>query len=99
MGTAFTGIVNSFVTDIVSPVLGVYVSHSSIFSIIYLILFFLSMTQKNLENVFVVLHCASNASMACIPWAGTGRPYSTVLQANTDGAVTVNISNSSIIMF
>lgn len=44
--------------------------------------------QKNLENNFLVLRCASNATKSCK--GGAGHPYTTILEATTDGAVTWN---------
>ncbi|KAI9334039.1 large-conductance mechanosensitive channel, partial [Obelidium mucronatum] len=72
VGAAFTAIVNSFVNDLITPVIGLA-------------------TQRNLANLFLVIHCAANATLACK--RGTNHPYGTVLQAATDGAATWNYGN------
>ncbi|KAI8842824.1 large-conductance mechanosensitive channel [Chytriomyces cf. hyalinus JEL632] len=71
VGGAFTAIVNSFVADLITPVIGLA-------------------TQKNLNNLFIVIHCSAN-STTCRK--GTDHPYATILQATTDGAATWNYGN------
>ncbi|KAI8621749.1 large-conductance mechanosensitive channel [Chytriomyces sp. MP71] len=72
MGAAFTSIVNSFVNDLVLPVIGLA-------------------TQKNLDNLFLVIHCGKNSTLGCV--TGNQHPYSTIVQAAGDGAATWNYGN------
>ncbi|KAJ3211129.1 hypothetical protein HDU82_006654 [Entophlyctis luteolus] len=72
MGAAFTAIVNSFVNDLITPVIGL-------------------IGQKNLGNLFLVIHCSSNSTMGC-KTGGTG-PYATISIATADGAATWNYGN------
>ncbi|KAJ3066001.1 hypothetical protein HDU98_010668 [Podochytrium sp. JEL0797] len=75
VGGAFTAIVKSFVSDLISPIIGLA-------------------TQKNLANLFLVIHCpkGKNATLAInsLCKTGTEHPYTTVLQANKAGATTWN---------
>ncbi|KAJ3239747.1 hypothetical protein HDU81_005463 [Chytriomyces hyalinus] len=72
VGGAFTTIVDSFVNDLISPVIGMA-------------------TQKNLNNLFLVISCSDNSTHGCL--TGYGHNYTTVLQATTDGAATWNYGN------
>ncbi|KAI8621750.1 large-conductance mechanosensitive channel [Chytriomyces sp. MP71] len=72
VGGAFTAIVNSFVNDLITPVIGLA-------------------TQKNLGNLFLVIHCSKNSTLSCK--TGNDHPYTTILQATTDGAATWNYGN------
>ncbi|KAJ3239746.1 hypothetical protein HDU81_005462 [Chytriomyces hyalinus] len=89
VGGAFTSIVQSFVNDIISPIIGLA-------------------TQKNLNNMFLIIHCSANSPLGCRK--GSDHPYGTVLvrrflfqlkvtvengarieqQATSDGAATWN---------
>ncbi|KAJ3093489.1 hypothetical protein HK100_006584 [Physocladia obscura] len=72
MGAAFTAIVNSFVNDLVTPVIGL-------------------IGQKNLGNLFLVMHCNATSTLGCR--TGGDHPYATVAAANADGAATWNYGN------
>ncbi|KAJ3404812.1 hypothetical protein CcCBS67573_g01602 [Chytriomyces confervae] len=80
VGGAFTSIVQSFVNDLISPIIGLA-------------------TQKNLNNMFLIIHCSANSTLGCRK--GSDHPYGTVLQATTDGAATWNYGNflTSVINF
>ncbi|KAI9334033.1 large-conductance mechanosensitive channel [Obelidium mucronatum] len=71
MGAAFTAIVNSFVNDLITPIIGL-------------------IGQKNLGNLFLVMHCASN-STTC--GTGSAHNYATIAAATGDGAATWNYGN------
>ncbi|KAI9334051.1 large-conductance mechanosensitive channel [Obelidium mucronatum] len=69
MGAAFTSIVQSFVSDLITPLIGL-------------------ITQKNIENNFLVIRCPSNSSIPC--QTGLQQIFHTIDQATAAGAVTWN---------
>ncbi|KAJ3089338.1 hypothetical protein HK100_007779 [Physocladia obscura] len=72
MGSAFTAIVNSFVNDLITPIIGL-------------------IGQKNLDNLFLVMHCNATSTLGCR--TGNNHPYATVAAATADGAATWNYGN------